>query len=174
MPDIERLTNRFRIKNYINNDGFPLSLGYLTTQPIHEIIRKYNHFMLGLGNYYITEIDRTSSLNRWHYILYFSCLKTLAHKLRISLRKVIRKFGYLDISDKNRKSNPKYTKTAYNRRIIVSLQKKDEEIKFFVLHNYHEFMMNITKLRNKHRYSTTPSDVYNTRSIDFNYLRKAN
>jgi retron-type reverse transcriptase len=64
MPDIERLTKRFRIKNYISNRDFPLSIGCLTILEPHQIIEKFNQFMIGIGNYYATEISRLSALNK--------------------------------------------------------------------------------------------------------------
>jgi hypothetical protein len=88
MPDIERLTSRFKIKNYINKDEFPLSVGSLTVLEPHQIVEKFNQFMMGIGNYYAVEIDRLSSLNKWHYFLYYSCLKTLSHKQK-SRRKAL-------------------------------------------------------------------------------------
>jgi hypothetical protein len=70
-PDRERLNNRFFLKKYITKNGFPREVGFLTILQDHEIINKYNQFMIGLGNYYIRQISYPSKLGRWHYILYY-------------------------------------------------------------------------------------------------------
>jgi hypothetical protein len=63
MPDKTRLLNKFLWKNYLDDQMRPRELGYLTVLDDHEIIEKYNQMMLGIGNYYIVEISRISSLN---------------------------------------------------------------------------------------------------------------
>jgi retron-type reverse transcriptase len=172
MPDIERLTSRFKIKNYINKDEFPLSVGSLTVLEPHQIVEKFNQFMMGIGNYYAVEIDRLSSLNKWHYFLYYSCLKTLAHKQKSSIAKIITKYGYLDISDTNRNKNPNHQKTAYNRRIVIKYQLQKQQTRYFTLLNYKEFMMKVSKLRE--RYRKKFSEIFNPNPIDFNLLKKVN
>jgi hypothetical protein len=81
-----------------------------------EIIRKFNQFMMGLANYYIRTISYPSRINRWVYVNYYSCLKTLGTKHRISVKGVIQKYGYKDIS------NPKlnwFKPNASDLRIAV-------------------------------------------------------
>jgi retron-type reverse transcriptase/5-methylcytosine-specific restriction endonuclease McrA len=171
MPDIERLTNRFQIQNYTNKKGLTNSLPSLTVLEPHEIIKKFNQFMIGLGNYYIVEIDRPSALNKWHYLLYYCCLKTLAHKLKLSVSKIIKRYGYLDISDPHRKENEKYQEIGFNRRIIFKTKVKGKETRYTTLLNYRQFMMHILNLRKKFRFE---KQVFNTNPIDFDYLKKAN
>jgi hypothetical protein len=128
--------------------------------------------MMGIGNYYAVEITRLSSLNKWHYFLYYSCLKTLAHKQKSSIAKIITKYGYLDISDTKRKNNPNHQKTAYNRRIVIKYQLQNQQPKYFTLLNYKEFMMKVSKLRE--RYRPKFSEIFNPKPIDFNLLKKVN
>lgn len=54
--------------------------------------------MLGLGNYYCGEVTEISKINVWHYRLYYSCIKTLATKYRLTIRQIINKYGFSDIS----------------------------------------------------------------------------
>jgi hypothetical protein len=89
MPDVERLEKKLKLKNYISKNDKVASVGFLTPLEDHQIIQKFNEFIMGLGLYYITEISVPSAMNRWHYILYYSCLKTLAHKHRTSISKII-------------------------------------------------------------------------------------
>jgi hypothetical protein len=75
-PDFERLKNRFLDKNIIipyKDTFFPRELGFLTALQPHEIVEKYNQYMLGIGNYYYRYIFHKSKLNDWHYFLYYSC-----------------------------------------------------------------------------------------------------
>jgi Type II intron maturase/Reverse transcriptase (RNA-dependent DNA polymerase) len=171
MPDSERLTNRFKLRNYTNQTGNKiLSIGFLTPLEDHQIIQKFNEFIMGLGLYYITEISRPSAINKWHYILYYSCLKTLAHKHRISIRKIINT-GYKDISDPNINQSKKLT--GYQRRIIRSYRKQDGEKKYITLLNYQEMMMKLHKTRNKYR-KNDPNTRFNSPIIDFLRLHKNN
>lgn len=76
-PDTDRFESRAKLRKYLDNNGRPRELRYLTVLGDHEIIIKYNQFMIGIANYYIREMSFPSQLNRWHYLLYYSCIKTL-------------------------------------------------------------------------------------------------
>ncbi len=170
MPDVERLTKKFKIQNYITKNDKILSIGFLTPLEDHQIIKKYNEFIMGLGLYYITEISRPSSLNKWHYILYYSCLKTLAHKHRTSISKIIKQ-GYIDISDSKTNENQKLN--AYQKRIVRSYKKQDGTKIYITLLNYQEMMMNLQKVRKKYRNSYTRG-TFQSPTIDFLRLHKNN
>jgi len=82
--------------------------------------------MTGLGNFYAQLINYPSRMNRWHYYLYLSCIKTLATKHRISTKKVINTYGFQDISISNERK-----KTATDKRIISTYQvDKKQNMKF--------------------------------------------
>lgn len=86
----------------------PREVGWMTVLEPYQIVEKFNQFMLGLGNYYSGEITSLYKINRWHYVLYYSCIKTLATKFKVSVRSIIRELGYLDISvpgNQNRKKS---------------------------------------------------------------------
>jgi hypothetical protein len=93
--------------------------------------------MLGLGNYYYPLLTRKSQLSRYHYILYYSCLKTIATKLRISIRQVAQKFGYLDLSIP---PQSKEEKTPASRTRIVIKYVQDNKENREVLLSYIELM----------------------------------
>lgn len=170
MPDADRIIKKFKIKNILNKDNKTLSIGYLTVLEDHQIIEKYNQFMLGIGIYYATEISRISSLNYIHYILYFSCLKTLSHKHRSSIKKIINK-GYLDISKPNIKNNKKTQ--VFDRRIISSFTKTNQTGIHQTLLNYNEFMLKLKQIRNNHRNNNLNTSL-NSPTIDFLQLQKNN
>jgi len=59
--------------------------------------------MIGFANYYIRTISYPSRLNRWIYIMYYSCLKTLAIKF-FSLEK-----NFIDVERKFSEGNKIFT-----------------------------------------------------------------
>jgi hypothetical protein len=123
-PDVDRLEKRFILKKYMTKNGFPKEVGFLTALQDHEIIIKYNQFMLGLGNYYIRQIAYPSALCRWFYILYYSCIKTLATKHKTTVKDIIKTYGHLDLS------NPTVNRlkpAATDLRIIANYKKKQQK-----------------------------------------------
>ncbi len=165
LPDTERLESRFRLKKYVDSRGMPREVGFLTVLEDHEIIRKYNQFMMGLTNYYVRSISYPSRLNRWMYIMYYSCLKTLATKHRLTVAKVIRRYGFRD------KSNPNlnwHKPRASDLRISAKYRRNDET-KWEVLLNYNEIMARAIPLRHAFRESEIAIPT-----IDFLTLNKVN
>lgn len=80
-PDMDRILKRFELDRFITKD-------HKRPNPkkewIHlkdfEIIGRYNSKMLGIYNYYYPMITSKKQLNYIHYLLYYSCLFTLALK----------------------------------------------------------------------------------------------
>jgi hypothetical protein len=171
-PDTSRLESRFKLKNIMNPDGTPREVGFLTVLEDHEIIEKFNQFMIGLGNYYINNISYPSRLNRWHYLLYYSCIKTLACKHKSTVKAIINKYGYLDLTKYLHQFNNQIlthdssNKPSATNLRIVSFYTRDEEIKQHVLYNYKEFMFRLKIIKNN---KTPPSPT-----IDFLCLHKVN
>ncbi len=161
-PDVEWLENRFIQKKLLEPTTLkPRELGFLTILQDHEIIEKYNQFMIGLGNYYYRHLSYPSRINRWHYILYYSCIKTLATKHRLSTRKVIDKYGFTDTTFKQYEPGEKIPATDIR---IVAHYSYNNESRFIVLYNYKEIMMRL-KIMNRSR---------PTESIDFDPFQKIN
>lgn len=92
-PDQQRMINRFFMENFCNNKGFPISIPWLSTLETYAIIERFNSIIRGLANYYTEWITYPSTLNRWLYILKYSCLKTLAQKYNTTISKVFKRFG---------------------------------------------------------------------------------
>jgi hypothetical protein len=94
-----------QVKGFISKskDGsfIPREIGWLTPYSDNQIIKRFNQFMIGFGMYYCTETSNISSVNRWIYDMYDSCIKTLATKHKISVRTVMNRYGYKDISIKD-------------------------------------------------------------------------
>jgi retron-type reverse transcriptase len=169
MPDKNRLEKRFHWKNFLDENDKPREIGFLCVLKDHEIIEKYNQMIVGLGNYYIIQISEVSALNRWHYILFYSCLKTLACKHKTTISKIIDSYGHLDLSNPN--VNPQQKKQQVNNlRIVSSYTLNNNEIKYKTLLNYHEFMATILPLRERYRDKISP--IINP--IDFDTMYKTN
>lgn len=164
-PDTERLKKRFLTNKIMDNKGMPKELGFLSILQDHEIITKYNQKMMGVGNFYIRQISYPSRLNRWHYCLYYSCIKTLATKHKLSTKKVIERYGYKDISITPQNPN----KTSATDRRIVAKYKLNNENKYSVLLNYKEFMMEMKALKNKNNPTPPPLtiDVLSLKKINY-------
>ena len=92
-PDRVRLINRMHLKGYCDKRGFPRELPWLSGLHTHIIIERYNSVLRGTSQYYVEWIREPSRINRWIYILRYSCFKTIAKKYDIYIRKVFAKFG---------------------------------------------------------------------------------
>lgn len=92
--DRQRLLDRLHMKGYCDKRGFPREISRLANLEVFTIIEKTNSVLRGLGNFYANSIKNPSSgLNRWMYIIRFSCLKTIAQKHQSSISKIFKKFG---------------------------------------------------------------------------------
>ncbi len=176
-PDQLRLESRFLLKGFINKskDGsfIPREIGWLTPYSDHQIIKRYNQFMIGFGMYYCTEVSEISSVNRWIYYMYYSCIKTLATKHKISVRTVINRYGYKDISIKNISHRNKTLATDLR---ITAKYNVDNQIKFETLINYKELMyVYLIPHRNEYlqkiKLGITPTS---SPPIDFSLMQKIN
>jgi len=92
-PDKQRLINRLHMKGFCDKNGFPRELPWLSCLEPQIIIERYNASMMGLAQYYIGIIRNKADIQRWIYILRFSCLKTLAQKYKTSIKGIYKRFG---------------------------------------------------------------------------------
>lgn len=92
-PDKQRLINRLFMKGYCQKDGFPKEMPWLSTFDAFIIIERFNSVITGLANFYAEFVKYPSSLNRWLYIVRYSCLKTLAQKYKTNIKGVFKIFG---------------------------------------------------------------------------------
>lgn len=91
-PDRQRLISRLNMKGFCDEKGFPREMAWLSCLEPYAIVERYNSVLRGLCNYYAEFIKSPSDLYRWLYIIRYSCLKTLAQKYRLSIRKVLKIF----------------------------------------------------------------------------------
>lgn len=93
IPDNERLLIRMNMKGYCNKKGFPTEIRKLATLDVFSIIERYNSVLRGITNFYYNFIRNPKSrLNRWIYILRYSCLKTIAQKHKSTINKIFKKY----------------------------------------------------------------------------------
>jgi retron-type reverse transcriptase len=185
--DRTRLNDRYEINGFYEIIKYfdrkdmikPKEIGWLTIFEIQQIIEKFNQFMLEFGNYYITVISEPSRISRYIYILYYSCLKTLCCKLKISTKKLTQLFGYHDISDrrdfnhilsnKDKKENFSHT----DLRICYKYEFNNKN-KWIVLYNYKELMSILLKHRSRFIECYNKKVEFLTSNIDFFTLYKLN
>lgn len=74
-PDSQRLISRLHMKGYCDKKGFPLSIPWISGLEPHIIIQKFNSVAEGFANFYVHFITSNSKINRWIYIIRWSCIK---------------------------------------------------------------------------------------------------
>ena len=185
--DRDRLNSRYKtngfyemIKYFDRKDKLkPREIGWLTVFEIQQIIEKFNQFMLGLGNYYITVISEPSRISKYIYILYYSCLKTLCCKLKISSKKLTQFYGYYDISYKENNnyilSNKDNKEDFVHTDIRICYKYKfNNEYKWIVLLNYKELLSKLLKHRIRFIETYNKKLDFITPNIDFFSMYKLN
>ncbi len=81
-----------KLKPFIKN-GKPTHFGARIHMPVLDIISQYNAEIRGLYNYYCLATDVSTKISKFQYYHYFSLVKTIARKEKISVKKVISKYG---------------------------------------------------------------------------------
>lgn len=93
VPDRQRLLSRLYRKGYCNKNGFPREINFLAFLEDFSIIERFNSVLTGLANYYVEFIrNPKKNLARWFYIIRYACIKTLAQKHKLSIRKIFIKY----------------------------------------------------------------------------------
>jgi nicotine oxidoreductase len=130
--DFTRRLRELETKKYAKNQNYaPRECSHLIHFTIQEIIDHYNSVMDGIVNYYYRVITFKSQLNRIIYILQFSCYKTLATKLKLTIRGIIKKYGWTEL-------NKRLVPTG--RKRLVYSYKVDNKTKYIILRNYTDAM----------------------------------
>lgn len=110
--DNQRLIDRLHMKGYCNTRGFPREITKLSNLETFTIIDRTNSILTGVFNHYVNYIrNPRSQLNRWEYIIRYSCFKTLALKYKTTIREILKKF----------KPEEPQTKPTIEDKIIISL-----------------------------------------------------
>lgn len=129
-PDKQRLITRLHTRGYCTPTGFPREMPWLSCLESFTIIERFNAVLRGLANYYNGYTSYKSDMNRWIYIIRYSCLKTLAQKYKSTISKIFNRFG---TSDRNEKT------VAYS--CTVRLNDGQEYVKTWRLLTYHDLLV---------------------------------
>lgn len=111
------LLKRLRIKGFLDDHNQPTRNTRLVNLDDGDIIKSYRSVFTGIFNYY-QFVHNIEVLAHVHFLLKTSLLKTLANKYRISLPKVLGKYGH-DVTVKTKKGkviNFKYPGFTRNPR----------------------------------------------------------
>jgi hypothetical protein len=87
-----RLVKRLSERGFCTTQGKPVAKAGWIHLDADQIIRLYSSVNRGIQNYY-RFVDNWKNLSRIQYILEFSLANTLAHKFKISLTQVFKRFG---------------------------------------------------------------------------------
>jgi hypothetical protein len=88
---IQKLLKKLETEKFLVK-GKPRSINKFIFLHPHEIVTRYSAIMRGIYNYY-TFVDNKKLLQQILWILRFSCVYTLARKLRLSVKGIFRKYG---------------------------------------------------------------------------------
>jgi group II intron reverse transcriptase/maturase len=104
MAPIKKLVLNLTEKGFAKHGGTPSRLARMIPFETNQIVKHFWQIWLGLSTYY-SFADNYGSLGRIHYILKYSCVLTLASKLKLkTAKRVFAKFGKdILIKDKNGK-----------------------------------------------------------------------
>lgn len=102
MAPIKKLVNKLTEKGIAKNGGIPTRSARFLHFETNQIVNHFKQIWSGLSVYY-SFADNYGSLGRIHYILKYSCVLTLASKLKLkTAKKVFTKFGKdINIRDKD-------------------------------------------------------------------------
>jgi hypothetical protein len=93
MAPIKKLVDKLTEKGFARNGGKPTRSARLLHFDTNQIVNHFKQIWLGLSVYY-SFADNYGALGRIHYILKYSCVLTLASKLKLkTAKRVFIKFG---------------------------------------------------------------------------------
>lgn len=93
LAPINKLVEKLEVRGIAKPGGVPTSWGRMIHFETHQIVNHYWTIWRGISNYY-SFVNNTGSLGRIFYILKYSCVLTLAAKLKLGTKaKVFKRFG---------------------------------------------------------------------------------
>jgi hypothetical protein len=125
----QRVIDKQFIKGYCDKHGQTKDIPRLSTLEPFVIIERFNSVIRDFANFSTEFLSNPVEINRWIWVLKYSCLKTLYKKYKLSLSKLIKKYYY---------KNKEYTK-QFGKTVSFKVRMKyEEEIleKEWILLNY--------------------------------------
>ena len=94
------LPNKTKLLTNLQRRGFcqgplhyPIGIRAWSQLNEFQIVQKYRNIFMGLTQHY-KKCNNLNTLNRVNYILHYSCAKTLATRLKITMPQVFKKYGH--------------------------------------------------------------------------------
>lgn len=121
---ISKIVEKLKAKGYAKNNGRPTKNGRFINLELFQIIEHYKTVEWGILNYYSLANNYGNLLSRIHFILKYSCVLTIASKMRLKTMKgVFKKYGKnLRVKSANgfiEYSSPSYTQPSKLPKIII-------------------------------------------------------
>nr|YP_009476638.1 hypothetical protein StoMt_p002 [Storeatula sp. CCMP1868]AVM81131.1 hypothetical protein StoMt_p002 [Storeatula sp. CCMP1868] len=149
--DDEKIMKTLKEKGFIDENEKIRHVPRLIQYKPWEIVEQFASIIRGIFNYYYHAINVKLRLNKYHYILRFSCYKTIASRYKSTIRDVIIKHGINVIIEDPKK---KIRKIPLCREIMNDQWKLSEErIKMLTKTN------RIENVKEKTRYEKDPFSV---------------
>jgi group II intron reverse transcriptase/maturase len=155
--DHERQKQRLMALKMINEKKMPRHVGLYVRLKPWDIVTKFKQKAEGFINYFYPQLTYKSDLGYYYYVFRYSCLKTLANRMKISISQIQKKYGEriampkteFKITEKTGKKTiierrvgfPLYRElldrigTRIQREIIAASKKKKQEEGKIVLSN---------------------------------------
>lgn len=95
--DYERVLKSLKNEGIIDDKYYPVHVSKYQTLKPWQIINVYSQKMYEFVNYYYKNITNKSAINYIYYLLKYSCLKTLARREKLTIRKIYIKYPGLKI-----------------------------------------------------------------------------
>lgn len=129
--DHERVKNRFTAGKIINDKHQPIANTIYMQMTPYQIVTKYRQRIEGLFNYYYPALTYPAELNFYYYAYKFSCLKTLARRMKKSIKLITMTYGERIVIEINSETKTK-KRPATNRTYYPTYQEiyeKGEKLK---------------------------------------------
>lgn len=91
--DHDRIKNRMIGLQMINHKYQPRHVGLYCNLKPWDIVTKFSQKLVGFINYYYGYLTYPSDLGTYYYILRYACLKTLSHRMKISISRIQKIYG---------------------------------------------------------------------------------
>lgn len=112
---ISEIVAKLHDKGYVKKNGRPTKNGRFINLELFQIINHYKMVERGISNYYSLANNYGNLLARVHFILKYSCVLTIASKMRLkTIKGVFRKYGK-NLRVKNAKDFVEYPVPSYKR-----------------------------------------------------------
>lgn len=114
IPDKNRILNKLKIKGFCKGTtSDPVGIRAWANLNEYQIVQKYRSLLIGMIQHY-KYCDTKKMMNRVHYILRYSCAKTIATRKKITMAQTFKQYGKnltIKINVKKEKEKDPITRT---------------------------------------------------------------